>query len=174
MTHQASREAYAREHGLSAKVMSDRVQSHRVNASMHAFNARWNRLCNINATMYVPDGVFEVEPFGIRGVFLGTDDWHLSPEEAAAVEKAFQKRNKATIPVKLCPVNPCKEITFENCAENIARGYPVTVMPDGKVAMDIENCEHRDICPGPCKHCDDPVARSETVYKSGNIWHWTD
>lgn len=90
-----SREAYARSHGLDAYEMELTVSGRRINASMHAYNKRFNLL---------------LEPVHFENVLLGDDNWHLSPEEAEAVEKAFSVRNKPTIPVKPCP--PRNPVTF--------------------------------------------------------------
>ena len=86
---QRSREAYARAHGLDADEMERTVRSRRHNAAMHNFTF--------------------LEPV-IEGVFLGDDIWHLTPEEAAVVDKMFSVRNLPKIPAKPCP--PRNPVTF--------------------------------------------------------------
>lgn len=102
LAEQRSREAYAREHGLSAKFMQAKVYWSRMMASTY----RWQEAFNRIATFTV------MEPAIFRGVFVGDNRAH---------------------------------IAYSN-------------LPDGKVAVDTENCSLREICEGAgaCKYCKHP------------------
>jgi len=149
MSHERSREAYAREHGLSARTMFVNVHSRRMNAAMHRWNVEFNKIVQfkIHAMQEkLERDIVSKLPISVpmyKGIYHIADDWHAAPKEST----------KPTFTVM-------EPAIFRGVFVGDNRANVVyTKLPDGKVAMDTENCEHRWMCPGPCKHCNNPEGR---------------
>lgn len=118
LAEQRSREAYAREHGLSAKFMQAKVYWSRMMANTY----RWQEAFNRIATFMV------VEPPMFRGVFVGDNranvvytklpdgkvavDTVLKPEEAEVLSRLESKRSKVTTADENC----------QRCGHQMAEG----------------------------------------------------
>jgi hypothetical protein len=104
---------------------------------MHRWNVEFNKIVQFKVHAMqekMERDIVSKLPISVpmyKGIYHIADDWHAAPKEST-------------------------KPTFTVMEPAIFRGVFVGDLLDSSVHKD---CEHRDICPGPCKHCNNPEGR---------------